>query len=120
VDGAPAAFHLGFVSEGDLLWYKPSFNPALARYSPGEVLLRELLLYAGEHRLSGLDFTRGDEAFKRRFSDMERCTKSFRFYSDRSEALRIRSRDFVRNQLRALARTGAGSALHRWLHPVRD
>ena len=119
LDGAPAAFHFGFVSEGDLLWYKPSFNPQLARYSPGEVLLRELLLFAEKRGLSGIDFTRGNEAFKRRFSDVERYTETFRFCANRSEALRSRGQRVLRHHMRAFATTRSGSALRRWLETIR-
>ena len=63
-----AALHLGLRSRGDLLWYKPSFDPALRHTGPGEVLLNALLLKAQALDAQALDFTRGDEAFKRRFA----------------------------------------------------
>ena len=63
-----AAIHLGLRSRGDLLWYKPSFDPVLRHTGPGEVLLQALLLKAQALDADALDFTRGDEAFKRRFA----------------------------------------------------
>ncbi len=42
----PIAFHFGFCYERSYLWYKPSFEIDLMRRSPGEVLLRQLLLAA--------------------------------------------------------------------------
>ena len=63
-----AAIHLGLRSGGDLLWYKPSFDPALRHTGPGEVLLHALLVKAQALDAEALDFTRGDEAFKRRFA----------------------------------------------------
>ena len=63
-----AAIHLGLRSGGDLLWYKPSFDPALRHTGPGEVLLQALLVKAQALDAEALDFTRGDEAFKRRFA----------------------------------------------------
>ena len=68
VDERLAALHLGLRSGDDLLWYKPSFDPALQHVGPGEVLLQALLLHAQAIDASALDFTRGDEAFKRRFA----------------------------------------------------
>jgi len=68
VGGRLAALHLGLRSRGDLLWYKPSFDPALRHTGPGEVLLHALLLKAQTLDAQALDFTRGDEAFKRRFA----------------------------------------------------
>jgi CelD/BcsL family acetyltransferase involved in cellulose biosynthesis len=97
LDGAPIACHFGFISEGDLVWYKPTYELAFAKLSPGNVLLRELFLLAGELGLSGFDFTRGVEAFKLRFADQERNTLTYIFYGSRVSAtisrtvLRIRS-----------------------------
>lgn len=61
------AFHLGFSHRGRYLWYKPSFDAELSRRSPGEVLLRELLLEAVNEGARIFDFGLGDEPFKRRF-----------------------------------------------------
>jgi CelD/BcsL family acetyltransferase involved in cellulose biosynthesis len=69
VDGAPAAYHFGLRSRDELIWYKPSFEPRLSRYSPGEVLLSRLIKFAWEEGLRALDFSRGSEAFKSRFSN---------------------------------------------------
>jgi CelD/BcsL family acetyltransferase involved in cellulose biosynthesis len=59
---------LGLCSRDDFLWYKPSFDTALAECSPGEVLLKNLISHAQEKGFASLDFTRGAEAFKSRFS----------------------------------------------------
>ena len=67
-DDRPVAFHFGFCLGGRYLWYKPSFDVALARRSPGEVLLRHLLLAAAEEDARTFDFGLGDEPFKRRFA----------------------------------------------------
>jgi CelD/BcsL family acetyltransferase involved in cellulose biosynthesis len=66
--GKPVAQHFGFRSGGDLLWYKPAFDIGHRQSSPGEILLCELIEYVREQRLDALDFTRGDEMFKSRFS----------------------------------------------------
>jgi CelD/BcsL family acetyltransferase involved in cellulose biosynthesis len=70
--GRPVAFHFGFEVDGRLTWYKTSFDVELAREGPGEVLLKRLFEYAGEHGLAELDFTRGAEAFKERFANLVR------------------------------------------------
>jgi CelD/BcsL family acetyltransferase involved in cellulose biosynthesis len=67
-NGANIAFHFGFMYNGTWMWYKPSFDPALSSRSPGEVLLRQLLLAAHGEGASVFDFGIGDEAFKRRFA----------------------------------------------------
>jgi CelD/BcsL family acetyltransferase involved in cellulose biosynthesis len=79
-DGRPIAFHFGFHYAGEYLWYKPSFDIALARRSPGEVLLRRLLLAAGEEGASVFDFGLGDEPFKRRFASAVPVVRTWGLY----------------------------------------
>ncbi len=64
----PIAYHFGFVYKGSFFWYKPTFSVAFARHSPGEVLLRQLLLQALEEEAHTFDFGLGEEAFKERFA----------------------------------------------------
>jgi CelD/BcsL family acetyltransferase involved in cellulose biosynthesis len=64
----PIAYHFGFCYRGVYLWYKPTFAVEFARRSPGEVLLRALLLAAREEGARTFDFGLGDEPFKRRFA----------------------------------------------------
>ena len=69
LDGRPVAYHFGFESKQTYVWYKPTFDVGLWKYSPGEVLLRNLLRYARDSGLREFDFTIGDEAFKHRFAN---------------------------------------------------
>ncbi|HWH00757.1 MAG TPA: GNAT family N-acetyltransferase [Pilimelia sp.] len=81
LDGAPIAFHLGFDYAGSLLWYKPSFDPRHAARSPGEVLLRQLLLLAGaDAGCRRFDFGLGDEPFKYRFATGVRRVRTWGLY----------------------------------------
>jgi len=66
-NGQVIAMHYGFDYNDVFLWYKPSFDPGLAKHSPGEVLLRQLFLKAKEDGTKVFDFGLGDEAFKQRF-----------------------------------------------------
>jgi len=63
-----AALHFGLRSGGEFIWYKPAFDPALARQGPGEVLLKVLIEQALSEGCSAFDFSRGDETFKTRFA----------------------------------------------------
>ncbi|MEQ1794027.1 MAG: GNAT family N-acetyltransferase [Nitrospira sp.] len=81
-DGQPLAMHYGFDYNGRLLWYKPSFDRAQAKHSPGLVLLRYLIGYALEHKRDEFDFTIGDEPFKSRFSNHLRTTVSLQIFQD--------------------------------------
>jgi len=82
LDGRPLAMHCGFDFNGRLLWYKPSFDVAHAKHSPGLVLLRYLIGYAIEHQRHEFDFTIGDEPFKTRFSNEVRTTVQLQIYKD--------------------------------------
>ena len=64
----PIAFHFGFHFQRCFLWYKPTFAVDLARHSPGEVLLRQLLVAAIAERAHTFDFGLGDEAYDKRES----------------------------------------------------
>ncbi len=76
-NGGPIAFHFGFAYHGAFLWYKPTFAIELARHSPGEVLLRQLLLRAIEERAHIFDFGLGDEPFKQRFATHTQTVRDF-------------------------------------------
>lgn len=67
-DGRIVACHLGFARNGTWLWYKPAFDPGLAKRSPGEVLLKSMLEAAVGEGARVFDFGLGDEPFKRRFA----------------------------------------------------
>lgn len=76
----PMAMHYGFDYNGTLMWYKPSFDVAYAKHSPGLVLLRHLIGYAIDHKCREFDLTIGDEPFKRRFSNRTRKTVSLKIF----------------------------------------
>lgn len=79
-DGQPIAFHFGFNFAETFLWYKPSFEPEWASRSPGEVLLRALLLQAQEEAAETFDFGLGDESFKARFASHQRTLVTLGVY----------------------------------------
>lgn len=98
----PIAFHFGFVSQGRLLWYKPSFDITVKPGSPGISLICHLIQYAKKQDLAELDFTIGEEAFKDRFSSDKRTVESFRIH----RSFRTYAADagywWLRNKLRAV------------------
>ena len=79
-DGRPIAFHFGFIYHGSFMWYKPTFAIELARHSPGEVLLRQLLLRAIEESAHTFDFGLGDEPFKQRFATHTHSVRDIGLY----------------------------------------
>jgi CelD/BcsL family acetyltransferase involved in cellulose biosynthesis len=74
------AYHFGFNYHGTFMWYKPSFEVDLARHSPGEVLLRHLLVEAKREGAHTFDFGLGEEPFKRRFANRYECVRDWGLY----------------------------------------
>lgn len=117
LDDRPIAYHFGFEYANRFIWYKPTFEAALVKKSPGEVLLRFLLEDAMDRGLAEFDFTVGDEDFKYRFANLVRDTRRLRVYrrarsqrADRVDAwLRRRARRLV-DRLRRRGEPGPASA----------
>src|SRR5205814_6550112 len=65
-DGRPIAFHYGFCYCGRYFWNVSAFAIDLARRSPGQILLRHLLLAAIDEGAEMFDFGSGDQPFKLR------------------------------------------------------
>ena len=62
------------------MWYKPSFAIELAKRSPGEVLLRGLLLTALKEGASTFDLGLGAENFKERFATHTPVVRTWGLY----------------------------------------
>jgi CelD/BcsL family acetyltransferase involved in cellulose biosynthesis len=75
------AMHVGFCYNRSFLWYKPTFAIDLARHSPGEVLLRRLLLSAMDEQAATFDFGIGDEPFKQRFATATPLVQTWGLYA---------------------------------------
>ncbi|PVV09703.1 MAG: hypothetical protein B6D77_09755 [gamma proteobacterium symbiont of Ctena orbiculata] len=72
LDGKAISYHYGFDYDGKYYWYKPSFNIDYSTRSPGSLLIRFLIQSAMQHNRQELDFTIGNEAFKKRFTNKVR------------------------------------------------
>ena len=104
LDGRPVAQHFGLISRNDLLWYKPSYDVEFARFSPGDVLLSNLVAYARERGFDALDFTRGNEAFKARYSSHVEFNRSFLWLRHGLSRFGIRAERSARRAARGLLR----------------
>ena len=91
------AQHFGLSSKGTLIWYKPTFDIALRKCSPGEVMLSSLIRYAQDSSLVSLDFTRGDEPFKARFASDIAYNSSYVWVRSRWRRPMARVRSMGRN-----------------------
>jgi CelD/BcsL family acetyltransferase involved in cellulose biosynthesis len=105
-DARPIAFHFGFEFDGVFTWYKPTFDPALQKRSPGEVLIRCLLEDAVGRGLREFDFTVGSESFKYRFATVVRRVYRVRLYRRAWEHLPALARDALKRLLPRLRRVG--------------
>jgi CelD/BcsL family acetyltransferase involved in cellulose biosynthesis len=103
-DGRPIAFHFGFEFDGVFVWYKPTFDPALQKRSPGEVLIRCLLEDAVARGLREFDFTVGSEGFKYRFATVVRRVFRVRLYRRAWDYLPALARDTLKRSLARMRR----------------
>jgi CelD/BcsL family acetyltransferase involved in cellulose biosynthesis len=72
VDGKRAAGYLNF-HYLDRIWvYNSGLDRSFSDYSPGWVLLGELLKWANQNGIREFDFMRGDEDYKYRFGAVDR------------------------------------------------
>lgn len=70
----PVAMHLGFQQHGRIYWYKPAFDLALAKGSPGRVLLANLFARAAREEVQCVDMLKGDEPYKNDWANRVRPT----------------------------------------------
>lgn len=64
------ATHLGFIYDDTFYWIFPSFKRSnFDKYSPGRILLYELIIQSIECGLKKFDFTVGSEDFKKKWSN---------------------------------------------------
>jgi CelD/BcsL family acetyltransferase involved in cellulose biosynthesis len=63
--GQPAAAFYGYHAGGQTIFYLGGFDPALARFSPGKLVVGYAIEYALVHdRARAFDFLRGAETYK--------------------------------------------------------
>lgn len=92
----PIAFHYGFHYNSKLIWYKPSFDISYASHSPGKVLLQHLIKYLIESGLHELDFTIGDDPFKRHFTNINRKNIRMAIYRSSGKSLMYYARHYAK------------------------
>lgn len=117
LNGQLAAAHFGFFHGGRFIWYKPSFEPALARHSPGEVLIKHLIERARAEGAAELDFTIGEEAFKYRFATKTREIVTLHITDSLLRAHARRMRLAITRRLRSGLGPDVWSQLKRWIRP---
>jgi CelD/BcsL family acetyltransferase involved in cellulose biosynthesis len=76
------ALYISFEYNQVLYLYTTSFNMRYSKWSPGQVILRYLFDYAIEHNIKQLDFARGDETYKDRFSNVFKQNRKIIIYKN--------------------------------------
>lgn len=76
VAGQTASAHLGFAAGSRLLWYKPAFDPAWGRYSPGKLHIAMAARSGIGDRRTEIDFLQGEEPYKLDWATGQRRTYS--------------------------------------------
>jgi len=72
IDGKKVACYLSFDYLNRMWVYNSGIDMNYVQYSPGWVLLGNLLRWANENHISEFDFMRGDEKYKYRFGAIDR------------------------------------------------
>lgn len=83
------ATYLFFIMDNTMSMYKTSYNRSYMSRSPGQVILKVLFDYAAENGVREIDFGRGDEGYKDRFSNLIRQNERLILY--RGSAARRRA-----------------------------
>jgi CelD/BcsL family acetyltransferase involved in cellulose biosynthesis len=72
IQGQKAASYFCFHYQNRMLVYNSGFDPKFGEYSPGWVLLGDLLKWSNENHIVEFDFMRGNEEYKYRFGATDR------------------------------------------------
>ncbi len=107
LDGALVAAHYGFLHNGTFTFYKPAYDPAYAKITPGDVILKRMLEQARDESAELFDFTIGEEPYKLGFATEVPQVISLHVTPSRAQAFIRRLRAVTRRWLLALqARLG--------------
>lgn len=77
----PIAYHLGFQYENRLYWYKPTFDPDYAEFSPGKLLIHFAVTAAIEGGVKEVDFLLGNEPYKFQWTRLIREVADFAVFN---------------------------------------
>lgn len=86
LSGKPVAWHLGFAFRGRFYYYMPVSNHDLSAYSPGKILLYLLVEWAANHGYTTFDFLKGDESYKKTWSNRQDHVFSVMLQSGRASS----------------------------------
>ena len=113
LDDLPLAVHFGFVSGEKYFYYMPSFDADFSGYSPGRLLLTNLVENSFSNGLNEFDFMAGADSYKYDWTSTERGLYEF-------TSFRRSPRGLILLGLSQAQRRARGSAnLRRWVRIAR-
>lgn len=105
------SYGLGFLSDGWIQWYRPTYRRQYQNVSPGKVHISFLVKEACRRGWKGIDFLQGAEGYKLQWANSKMCTVDYyaTFHSlSPSYQWFTRGKPYMRNRAGALyARTKA-------------
>lgn len=78
------AYHLGYKDSNNVFWSSmPAYNTEYKQFSPGKVLLFNLISKIYENEIKRFDFGRGSESYKNWFSDYDEILFNITTYNNK-------------------------------------
>lgn len=66
------AAHFGSLTDGRMTWWVPAYDPAFSKFSPGRLMLENLIQHSHDAKHLEFDFLIGDEGYKFNFATHNR------------------------------------------------
>ncbi len=107
LDGEPAAAWYGFTSGDTVYFYQSGRDPRWDRESVGQVLMGAMIRRAIERGYRRFDFLRGEDAYKRQWTETQRITEEITIFRPGWRGRWLRALDAAA-QFRARLRGGRG------------
>ena len=113
LNGRPVAVHFGFVSQERYFYYMPSFDAAFSNYSPGRLLLMDLVRNSFDSGLREFDFMAGADPYKYDWTKDQRVLYELSSFRSTPKGLALLGLYHARR------RAGSSSMVRRWVRRLR-
>ena len=102
VDGRIIGYRYGFIYGQKYYDWVTSFDPEFFEYSPGKILVGEVIKFTMNENISEFDFLRGDEQYKLKWADLSRANYELAYFRDDILGLAL---DFYFGRMRPLLKS---------------
>jgi hypothetical protein len=69
IDSEIAAIHFGFIKDEKFLYFSPTINPKFHKYSPGQLLIHQIIIHLQDSDLQIFDFMNDLEPYKLKWTN---------------------------------------------------